>query len=183
MAYDFTKFKSETKTIEEWLKKEYQGLRTGQAAPAILDGILVEAYGQSMPINQVAGITAEGARSLRIAPWDNSVIKAIEKAIQVANLGVSVMSDDKGVRVNFPELTSETRTALIKLAKTKLEEARVSVRDARAEVIADIDAKEKEGGMGEDDKRRYKEDLQKLIDTTNKTLEDIFDKKDKEISL
>ena len=183
MAYDFTKFKTEAKAIEEWLKKEYQGIRTGQAAPAILDGILVEAYGQSMPSNQVAGITAEGARSLRIAPWDNNVIKAIEKAIQIANLGVSVMSDDKGVRVNFPELTSETRATLLKLAKSRLEDARVSVRDIRSETMTDIDNKEKGGGMGEDEKNRFKADLQKFVDATNKALEDTFEKKENEISL
>jgi len=183
MAYDFTKFKNEAKGIEEWLKKEYQGIRTGQAAPAILDSILVESYGQTMPINQVASITTEGARSLRIAPWDNSVIKAIEKAVQVANLGVSVMSDDKGVRVSFPELTSETRGTLLKLAKSKLEDGRVSLRSLRTETLSDIEAKEKAGSMGEDDKARYKTELQKYVDVTNGVLEEVFAKKEKEISL
>jgi ribosome recycling factor len=149
----------------------------------ILDGILVEAYGQMMPVNQVAGITTEGARSLRLAPWDNGVIKALEKAIQVANLGVSVMSDDKGVRVNFPELTAETRTTLLKLAKSKLEDARVSLRSLRTDILGDIDRKEKEGGMGEDDKLRYKTELQKLVDASNKNLDEIFFKKEKEVAL
>ncbi|MEI6420260.1 MAG: ribosome recycling factor [bacterium] len=183
MAYDFTKFKNEAKGVEEWLKKEYQGLRTGQASPAILDGILVEAYGQMMPLNQVAGITTEGARSIRVAPWDNTVVKAIEKAITVANLGVAVMSDSNGVRVNFPELTSESRATLMKLAKSKLEDARVSVRGLRTDTLNDIDAKEKAGGMGEDEKVRLKGELQKYVDASNVALDVIYDKKEKEISL
>ena len=183
MAYDFNIFKSKVKEIEDWLHKEYQGIRTGQATPAILDNIRVESYGQSMPINQVAGITSGGPRSLRIAPWDNSVVKAIEKAIQVANLGVSVMSDDKGVRVNFPELTSETRGMLLKLAKAKLEDARISLRSARTDVISDLDKKQKEGIIGEDDHKRHKTELQKFIDDSNLKLEEVFGKKEKEISL
>jgi ribosome recycling factor len=183
MAYDFNNFKKKVKEIEDWLHKEYQGIRTGQATPAILDSIRVEAYGQSMPINQVAGITTEGPRSLRVAPWDNTVLKAIEKAIQVANLGVSVMADDKGVRVNFPELTSETRGMLLKLAKAKLEEARISLRSARTDTISDLDKKQKEGTVGEDDHKRYKTELQKFVDDSNLKLEEVFGKKEKEISL
>lgn len=183
MAYDFTTYKNKAKEIEEWLRKEYQGIRTGQASPAILDSIMVEAYGQMMPIKQVAGITIEDARSLRISPWDMSVAKAVEKAITVANLGVSVSADDKGVRVSFPELTADRRATLLKLAKGKLEEARASIRALRNEVMSDIERKEKEGGMGEDEKNRYKTELQKSVDTTNQTLEEIMDKKEKEISL
>ena len=136
-----------------------------------------------MPINQVAGITTEGARSIRVAPWDNKVVKAIEKAITVANLGVAVMSDSNGVRVNFPELTSESRATLMKLAKSKLEDARVSVRGLRTDTLNDIEAKEKAGGMGEDEKIRLKVELQKHVDASNEALDAIFEKKEKEISL
>ncbi|MEI8339318.1 MAG: ribosome recycling factor [bacterium] len=183
MAYDFTKFKTESKEIEEWLRKECQSIRTGQAAPSILDGVMVEAYGQSMPIKQVAGITIEDARSIRISPWDTSVTKAIEKGIMVADLGVSVSSDDKGVRVSFPELTADRRVTLLKLAKGKLEESRATLRALRNVTMTDIENKEKEGGMGEDEKNRYKTELQKMVDATNAVLEEVLNKKEKEISL
>src|SRR5690348_6016577 len=110
MAYNFSQFKTGSESAVEWLKKEYAGLRTGKAAPAILDTVLVEAYGNKSPINQLANINLEGPQTIRIVPWDTSVAKAIETAIQNSNLGLSVGVDDKGLRVNFPSLTSDRRT-------------------------------------------------------------------------
>src|SRR3989344_7573292 len=98
MAYNFQPLKAAIATVEDWLKKEFQGIRTGRASPSLLDGVQVEAYGSRMPINQVGGISVEDARTLRISPWDMSQVKSIEKAIVDANLGVGVGSDDKGVR-------------------------------------------------------------------------------------
>ncbi len=136
MAYDFKPFEKKIKDIEERLSKELSGVRTGRAGPAILDGIQVESYGTRMPITQVANISVEDARTLRIAPWDMSNAKEIEKAITVANLGLSVGMDEKGVRVFFPELTAERRTQLLKLAKEKVEEIRTSLRVARDGAIS-----------------------------------------------
>jgi len=183
MAYDFNIFKTKAKEVEDWLKKEYQSIRTGMASPAILDGVVVESYGQRMSIKQVAGVNIEDARVLRIAPWDMSQVKSIEKGILLADLGVSVTVDDKGIRVFFPELTAERRQLLLKTAKAKLEDARVSLRSLRTDIHTDIDKKGKAGGVGEDDIKRYKNDLQKMIDEGNKALEEIFVKKEKEISL
>ncbi|MFA6227145.1 MAG: ribosome recycling factor [Candidatus Paceibacterota bacterium] len=182
MNYDFKVLKEKAKGVEEWLKKEYMGIRTGIASPAILDGVQVESYGTKMAINQVAGISIEDARVIRISPWDKSQAKAIEKAIISANLGVSVAVDDKGVRVFFPELTSERREMIIKTAKTKLEDARKTLRGIRDEVWNDIQEKEKKGGMGEDDKFRFKNEMQKIIDEGSKALEVILEKKEKEIN-
>lgn len=182
MGYDFKVLKDKVKGVEEWLKKEYTGLRTGVASPSILDGVQVESYGARLPINQVANIGIEDARVIRITPWDKSQGKAIEKAIMVANLGVSVGADDKGVRVFFPELTTERRGILIKTAKAKLEEARVNLRREREEVWIDIQAKEKEGKMTEDEKFRFKNDMQKIVDEANKALEVLLEKKEKEIN-
>ena len=182
MTYDFKNLKEKAKGVEEWLKKEYMGLRTGVASPAILDGVSVEAYGSKMPLNQVANIGIEDSRVIRITPWDKSQSKAIEKAITVANLGVSVGVDDKGVRIFFPELTTDRRTMLIKTAKAKLEDARVNLRGIREEVWGDIQEKEKEGELTEDDKFRYKTEMQKYIDESNANLEVLFDKKEKEIN-
>jgi len=182
MNYDFKNLKEKTKGVEEWLKKEYMAIRTGIATPAILDNVLVEAYGQRMMVNQIAGVSIEDARVLRISPWDKGQTKEIEKAIISANLGVSVQVDDKGVRVFFPELTADRRELLKKTAKAKLEEARVSLRSVRDEIWNEIQEKEKEGGMGEDDKFRFKDEMQKIIDDSVNNLEILLDKKEKEIN-
>lgn len=181
MAYDFTHFKKESKDVEEWLKKEMSTIRTGRATPAILDGIKVEAYGNEMPINQVANISIEDARLLRITPWDMSLAKSVEKAILVSDLGLSVSLDDKGLRVSFPELTTERRQSLVKIAKQKLEESKVTLRAEREKTIKDIDTKKKEGKLSEDEQFRLKTDVQKILDDANKVLEEIFAKKEKEI--
>lgn len=179
--YDFKTFTTKVNEVEEWLRKEYQGLRTGRAAPALLDGIQVESYGARMPLNQVASITVEDARTLRVAPWDTSQVKEIEKAITNANLGVGVSADEKGVRATFPELTSERRDSLIKIAKDKLEDARQSIRGSREETWSDIQKQEREGEITEDEKYRFKDELQKHVDEVNKRLEELFNKKEAEI--
>lgn len=182
MTYDFTKLKGKIKESEDWMKKEYTGIRTGIASPQLLDSVVVESYGQRMPINQVGSVTIADAKSLLVSPWDASQVKAIEKAITVANLGVSLKTDEKSVRVFFPDLTSERRELLMKTAKEKLENAKITLRKVRDEIWADIQAKEKLGGMSEDDRFRFKAEMQKLVDAANKSLEDIFNKKEKEIT-
>ena len=181
MLYDFSKLKNKAKEVEEWLKKEYTGVRTGMAAPALLDSVVVESYGSRMGIKEMASVSIEDARSLRVSPWDSSQIASIEKSITLANLGVSIRADEKGLRVLFPELTTERRTALVKVANNKLEEARISLRTARDEVWSEIQKKEREGEMGEDDKFRLKTEMQKIIDDASGKLEAIAVKKDKEI--
>lgn len=181
MQYNFTKLKADLAATDNWLQKELANIRTNRANPAILDGVHVDAYGSDMLINQVASVTNEGPRTLRITPWDQALVKAIEKSISTANLGVSVSVDDKGVRVSFPELTSERRTEIVKLAKEKVEQARIQVRKHRDEVNSDIDKKEKEGGMGEDEKFAFKKEMQKHVDDANKKLVDLLEKKEKEI--
>lgn len=182
MSYNTAQFKQNLKETEEWLKGEYNGIRAGRATPAILDGLKVEAYGSDMPINQVANISIEDARLLRISPWDSTVTKSIEKAILVSDLGLSVTVDDKGLRVIFPDLTSERRAALIKIAKQKLEDAKVAFRAEREKSLKEIDRMEKDKEISEDEQFRMKADLQKVIDDANKELEAIFAKKEKEIS-
>ncbi len=181
MLYDFAKLKSKTKEIEEWLKKEYTSIRTGMATASLLDSIIVESYGNRMSIKELASVGIEDPRSLRISPWDSSQTINIEKAITLANLGVSLRIDEKGIRVLFPELTTERRTSIVKVANGKLEEVKVSLRSARDETWSEIQKKEKEGGMGEDDKFRLKNEMQKIIDGASKKMEEIAAKKDREI--
>lgn len=182
MAYDFKPFETRIKEITDHVAKELGGVRTGRAVVAILDGIQVESYGSMMPINQVANIGAEDARTLRIAPWDASQVKEIEKAITQANLGLSVAVDDKGVRVFFPELTSERRAQLVKLAKEKVEESKASLRQARDEVWSDIQKQERDGDISEDDKFRFKDEMQKKVDAANKAFDDALARKEQEIT-
>lgn len=183
MAYSFDELKKGLKAAEEWLSKEFSGLRTGRATPVLLDGIMVDSYGAKAPISSVASMAIEDARTIRVAPWDASQINAIEKAITQANLGVSAIVDEKGLRVVFPELTSERRTALIKSAKDKLEDGKIRIRQEREKVLKDLQAKEKASDMGRDEMERYKLELEKMIKDANSRLDDIMVKKEKEISL
>jgi ribosome recycling factor len=175
MAYNTTNFKSELKKVEEWLSKEYGSVHTGRATPMILDSISVESYGSYMPIKNIASVSIEDPKTLRIAPWDKNQIKGIESAINAANLGLSVVSDSDGVRAIFPMLTTENRSRLVKILKEKLEDARISVRQERQ---AEID---KTTDLPEDDAKRAKEDIQKCVDESNRNLEAIFAKKETEV--
>ena len=181
MAYDFRLLKEKSKEALEWLHKECAGIRTGRATPALLDGIRVEAYGAPTPLPQAGSITIEDARTLRVTPWDKALVKPMEKAIADANLGVSVGADEAGVRVSFPELTSERREMLVKLVSQKLEDARILLRKGRDEVWGDIQIKEKGGELSEDEKFRYKNEMQKIVDDASKALEDAAGRKEKEI--
>jgi ribosome recycling factor len=179
--YDFKKLKEEIKKTKEHYKNELTTIRTGRAVPSILDNVKVDSYGTKVPLNQVAGVTIEDAKTLRISPWDIDTVHQIEQAVQDADLGVSVSSDEKGVRVSFPELTSERREQLIKLTNTKLEDARITLRRHRDDVWNDIQKQQKEGEISEDDKFRFKEEMEKIIKEGNKALEDLAKKKEEEL--
>lgn len=181
MAFSISNIKSEVQKISDWLSKEFSSIRTGQASPAILDNIKVDSYGSLVPIKQVGSVSVEDAKTLRITTWDSSQIKAVEKAIIDAGMGVGVAVDDKGLRVIFPELTSERRQMLIKLAKEKLEQARVSLRQVRGEEIAKSASVKKGGTLSEDDARKAEQEIQKIVDEGNKQFEVLFKKKESEI--
>ncbi len=178
--YDFSKMQDRLAEIVDWLGKEYTVIRTGQATPALLDSIQVESYGAKVPINQVGSVGAEDARTLRVSVWDAGNIHATETAIVEADLGVSVAADDAGLRVIFPELSGERREQLLKLAKNKLEEARVSIRTARDESKKAIEG---DSELSDDQKSNAKESLQKIVDEHNQKLEDLFTHKENDIKL
>jgi ribosome recycling factor len=177
MAYNFSSAKDEFKKVEEWLRGEYSQLHTGRATPLVLDSVFVDAYGAMQPVKNVASISVEDPKTLRVAPWDKSQIKDIEKAVQAANLGLSVATDDQGLRVIFPMLTTETRQKLVKVLKEKLEDARISVRKVRESVLSEMKAAE----LPEDEARRSKDELQKIVDAANESLEAAFTKKETEV--
>jgi ribosome recycling factor len=175
MSYNTTNFKIELKKIEEWLSNEYSQIHTGRATPIVLDSVNVESYGSFMPIKNVAGISIEDPKTLRVVPWDKNQIKSIENAIRNSDLGLSVLSDSAGIRVIFPMLTTENRLKLVKILKEKLEDSRISVRKSRQEEIDSLSQ------LSEDEEKRAKDEIQKCVDEANKNLELIFEKKEKDI--
>lgn len=179
--FDFSEFKQKIKSVEEWLSKEFSLVRTGRATPAILEFIQIDAYGSKMGIKELANIIVEDAKTIKVEPWDMSIGKDIERSIINSNLGLSLAPYEKGLRIIFPELTGERREQFIKIIRSKLEEARVTLRMARDKTSKTIDEKEKEGGMGEDDKFRYKDDMQKMIEDSHKRMEEMTKKKELEI--
>ncbi len=181
MAYDFSGVLGQKNTIMEWLKSEYRSIQTGRATPQVLDLVHIDMYGARTLIAHAGNITIEDPRTLRVAPWDKSVIGQMEKAINDADLGLSVSSDSDGLRVYFPSLTTETRTKLVKLLKDRLEDARIRVRALREETNKHIDAEAKNGAYGEDEQKKYREEMQKIVDAANQELEDYFQKKEIEV--
>ena len=181
MSYDFSPFKKRADDIAEHLKKELSAIHTGRASTTILDGVFIESYGARLAIPHVATVANEDARTIRIVPWEKSNGKEIEKAINAANLGVSVAVDEGGLRVFFPDLTTERRVAFTKIVREKLEDARIEVKGEREKTKNDIIAKQRDNEMSEDEKVVALEDLQKFVDGANNLLEALGDKKEKEI--
>lgn len=182
MAYDPSPLSARITETEEWLSRELSGVRTGRATPTLLDGVKPEAYGVRTPLRELANLSVEDARTLRIIPWDASLVRVIEKGITDANLGVGVGADGQGLRVTFPELTAERRTQLMKIAGEKTEQARTTLRSHRTEAIKEIEALEREG-MSKDQAKRDKDEVQKLIDAGNAALAEALKKKETEIAV
>jgi len=181
MSYDFSNVNTQKNAITDWLKSEYRTIQTGRATPQVLDLVHIDMYGARTQIAHAGSVTIEDPRTIRVAPWDKSVIGQMEKAINDADLGLSVSSDSEGLRVHFPSLTTETRSKLVKLLKERLEDARVRVRALREETNKNIDARAKEGEYGEDEQKKYREEMQKIVDSANQELEDLFQKKETEV--
>jgi ribosome recycling factor len=175
MNYNTQNFNIELKKIEEWLRKEYSQIHTGRATPIVLDSVFVESYGNRMPIKNIAGITIEDSKTLFVSPWDKNQIKEIENAINISNLGLSLVSGSDGLRVIFPMLTTENRTKLVKILKEKLEDARISVRKERQNQMDQLK------DLPKDEEKRAKDEIQDKVDETNNNLENIFNTKEKEI--
>jgi ribosome recycling factor len=133
------------------------------------------------PIKNIGSISVEDSKTLLVAPWDKSQIKDIEKAIIDSGLGLSTAAGDSGVRVIFPQLTEENRAKLAKALKSKLEEARISIRKERQEAIDGMEKEKKDGELTEDELKRGKEDIQKMVDEANKKLEEIYKAKEEEV--
>jgi ribosome recycling factor len=165
----------------EALRREFTSVRTGKASPALLDTVRVEAYGSSVPLNQVASVSAPEPRLLVISPWDRAMIGPIEKAIQTSELGLNPSNDGKIVRVPIPALTEERRKEYVRLVHKMAEEARVSVRQARKEANDDIKRRQKDGDISEDEARREQDEVQKLTDRHIQNVDDLVKHKEAEV--
>ena len=183
MNYDFSKFKNKVDQTEEWFKSEIALLRTGRATPALIENIKVDYYGAKNPVKNMASISVSDARTLVVKPWDTDALSSIEQAISGSELGVQAITEKDIVRIIFPELTEERRKSLLKILNQKLEETKISIRGERDEVWNDIQKKEKEKEISEDDKFRYKDDLQKMVDSANKKFEELSSRKEQEIKV
>ena len=163
------------------LAKELAAVRAGRANPAVLDKITVEYYGAPTPLNQVAAISTPDPRTLAVQPWDGSVLKAIEKAIQVSDLGINPQNDGKAIRLTFPQLTEERRKELVKQIRKYAEGGKVAIRNIRRDAMETFKKKQKASELTEDDLKIAEKDLQKLTDDMCKELDALLEKKEKEL--
>lgn len=165
----------------EVLESNYAAIRAGRANPAVLDKITVDYYGTATPINQLAAVAVAEARVLTIQPWDASVLRGIEKAIQTSELGVNPQNDGKIIRLVFPQLTEDRRKELVKEVSKMAEECKVAVRAVRRDAIEKLKEKKKSGEITEDDLKVAEKKTQDLTDKMVKEVEAVLSAKEKEI--
>lgn len=185
MSADWNALKQDlTRRMEgalETLRREFAGLRTGRASPALLEPVKVEAYGAMMPINQVATINVPEPRMITVQVWDKSLVGAVERAIRDAGLGLNPAVDGQLVRVPIPQLTAERRAELAKAAGRYAESARVAVRAVRRDGMDQVKALGKKHEMSEDELEHWSEEIQKLTDHFIKRIDEMLAEKEKEI--
>lgn len=167
--------------VTEILRKDYSSLRAGRANPALLDKVMVDYYGTPTPVNQTANISCPEPRLIVVQPWDKSLISAIEKAILKSDLGLNPNNDGSVIRLAIPQLTEERRRELVKTCSKKAEEAKVAVRNIRRDVNDSIKDLEKAKEASEDECKKALENAQKLTDRFVKTVDEIFEQKEKDI--
>lgn len=165
----------------EALKKEFAGLRTGRASTTLLDPVMVEAYGQRMPLNQVGTVSAPEPRMLAVTVWDKGMVTAVAKAIREAGLGLNPLPDGSLVRIPIPELNEERRKELGKVAHKYAEQAKVAVRNVRRDGMEALKKAEKDHQISQDEHRKLNDDVQKMTDRHVKLVDDALLAKEKEI--
>ncbi len=176
-----TEFKNANLKSMDSLKRELSRIRAGKANPSILESVKVSYYGQVSPLNQIGTVSSPDARTLMIAPWDTSILGEIEKAINQSDLGLTPQNDGKVVRINIPALTEERRKELGKVVSRLGEEGKVAIRQNRKNANEAIKALEKAKALSEDESKRQLEAIQKITDEGTKQIDDVLEKKTKEI--
>jgi ribosome recycling factor len=165
----------------ETLRHNLATIRTGRASPALVESIPVEAYGTTMPLNQLGGISVPEARMIIIQPYDAGTLKAIEKAIQNSDLGINPSNDGRLIRLAIPPLTEERRRELVKVVRHRVEEGRIALRNIRREALDDIRQLGNEKLISEDDQRRGQERLQELTDRAIREMDQLGAAKEAEV--
>jgi len=165
----------------EALKKEFASIRTGRASLALLDGIVVNYYDVSTPLQQLASLSIPESRLIAIQPWDPKIIPDIEKAILKSDLGITPVNDGRMIRIQIPPLTEERRKQLVKVVKKKAEDAKIAIRNIRRDTIDELKRLEKEKHLSEDDVKRSQDEIQKITDSYIVKVDEVLTHKEKEI--
>lgn len=182
---DYNSLKNDTmermeKTLEA-LRTDFGGLRAGRAHASLLDGILVEAYGNMTPISQVGTVSVPDARTLSVSVWDKGLAKSVEKALRESELGLNPMSDGQLIRIPIPPLSEERRKELVKIAGKYSEQSKVAIRNIRRDAMDEVKKMKKESLISEDDEKKYNNDIQKWTDDAVKKVDEQFVLKEQDI--
>ena len=181
MSVDFTEFSRKMDRTLEHLGEDFDAVRAGRANAKVLDRISVEYYGSETPLNGVATISSPDARTLVITPWDTKLLKEIQKAIQMSDLGINPQNDGRVIRLIFPQLTEERRKELSKQVKKYAEDAKVAMRNIRRDGMDYVKKLKKNSEITEDDQKKAEKDLQDLLDKNIKKVDAALAAKDKEL--
>ena len=181
MSVDFSEFSRKMDRTLEHLGEDFDAVRAGRANPKVLDRISVEYYGSETPLNGVATISSPDARTLVITPWDTKLLKEIQKAIQISDLGINPQNDGRVIRLVFPQLTEERRKDLSKQVKRYAEDAKVAMRNIRRDGMDYVKKLKKNGEITEDDQKKAEKDLQDMLDKYIKKVDATLAAKDKEL--
>ncbi len=171
----------ELEKIIDFFRKEISVLRTGRANPAVLEGVMVEAYGTKTPLNGVASITVPDGQSMLIVPWDKNILKDVEKSIVEAELGLGVVNDGDKLRLTMPNMTEENRRDIVKRLNEKQENSRITLRQIRDDIKTEIEQAEKDKEITEDDKYKFLQELDEEINKQNNILKEMREKKEEDI--
>lgn len=178
---DLKEFQRKMERTLEVLASDFGAVRAGRANAQVLDRITVAYYGVDTPINQVGTISSPDPRTLVIQPWDGSLLKQIEKAIQTSELGINPQNDGRVIRLVFPQLTEERRKDLTKQVKKYGEDSKVAIRNVRRDAVDFVKKAQKKGEMTEDDEKKAEKDIQELTDKYIKKVDEMCAKKEKEL--
>lgn len=165
----------------EAVRRDFGTVRTGKATPSLLDSVRVEAYGSTVPLNQVGTVSAPEPRMLTVQPWDKSVIKAIERGIAEADLGLNPSNDGNVIRIPIPALTEERRKDFVRQLHRMAEDGRVSLRQARKDANDAVKQRQKNGDISEDDARREQEEVQNLTNSYVEKIDELLKRKEGEV--
>ena len=182
---DYNSLKEDTqgrmdKTLEA-MRADFAGLRAGRAHASLLDGILVEAYGNMTPISQIGTIGVPDARTLSVSVWDKGLMKSVEKALRESDLGLNPMNDGQMIRIPIPPLSEERRKELVKIAGKYAEQGKIAIRNIRRDAMDEVKKMKKDSLISEDEEKRYSNDIQKWTDEAIKKADELYETKEKDI--